>query len=122
MFFNFYRQQWLLGVVVAVILPAIGYKGGIFALLKGKLDEVVNTTERVAEAVASVAEEAEKIAEEVESNLPADSNIKKTLDSVEDMANKVIQDAKIAEDAIQKVKDVEEEIEKEEEKTQQKLT
>ncbi|KAL8047105.1 hypothetical protein ABFX02_08G217200 [Erythranthe guttata] len=104
-------QKWVLGFLLTVILPAAGYKGGIFLNLKSKIDKTIETVEHVAEMVELVAEEAEKIVEEVEEKLPEDSKIKKKLQSFDALAKRAVDEAKKAEDAVHKVKDVEEEIE-----------
>ncbi|XP_057786579.1 uncharacterized protein LOC131004026 [Salvia miltiorrhiza] len=104
-------KKWLWGLLLTVILPAAGHKGGLLIGLKGKIDQAIETVEHVAEVVEEMAEEAEKIVEEVEEKLPGDSKIKKTLESFENLAKIAVKEAKRAEDIIHKVKDVEEEIE-----------
>ncbi|KAI3451194.1 hypothetical protein Pfo_007859 [Paulownia fortunei] len=104
-------QKWLLGILLTVILPAVGYKGGLFLNLKSKIDKTIETVEHVTEVVEKVAEEAEKIVEEVEEKLPGDSKLKETLESFDDLAKKAVNEAKKAEDVAHKVKEVEEEIE-----------
>ncbi|KAK4417110.1 hypothetical protein Salat_2536500 [Sesamum alatum] len=104
-------QKWLLGLLLTVILPALGYKGGLFLNLKSKIDNAIETVEHVTEVVEEVAEEAEKIVEEVEEKLPGDSQIKEALESLDDLARKAVLEAKKAEDVVHKVKDAEEEIE-----------
>ncbi|XP_047956350.1 uncharacterized protein LOC125202072 isoform X2 [Salvia hispanica] len=104
-------KKWLWGVLLTVILPAAGHKGGLLIGLKGKIDQALETVEHVTEMVEEMAEEAEKIVEEVEEKLPGDSKIKKALDSFENLAKVAVKEAKRAEDIIHKVKDVEEEIE-----------
>ncbi|KAG6401170.1 hypothetical protein SASPL_138016 [Salvia splendens] len=105
------RKKWLWGVLLTVILPAAGHKGGLLIGLKGKIDQAINTVEHVTEMVEEMAEEAEKIVEEVEEKLPGDSKLKKALESFENLAKVAVKEAKKAEDIIHKVKDVEEEIE-----------
>ncbi|XP_042016048.1 uncharacterized protein LOC121764020 [Salvia splendens] len=104
-------KKWLWGVLLTVILPAAGHKGGLLIGLKGKIDQAINTVEHVTEMVEEMAEEAEKIVEEVEEKLPGDSKLKKALESFENLAKVAVKEAKKAEDIIHKVKDVEEEIE-----------
>ncbi|KAL0449392.1 UNVERIFIED_CONTAM: hypothetical protein Slati_1495600 [Sesamum latifolium] len=96
-------QKWLLGLLLTVILPALGYKGGLFLNLKSKIDKAIETVEHVTEMVEEVAEEAEKIVEEVEEKLPGDSQIKEALDSLDDLAKKAVLEAKKAEDVVHKV-------------------
>ncbi|KAH6760130.1 hypothetical protein C2S52_009424 [Perilla frutescens var. hirtella] len=104
-------QKWLIGLLLTVILPAVGYKGGLFSNLKSKIDKAVETVEHVAEMVEEVAEKAEKIVEEVEEKLPEDSKLKDALESFEGLAKMAVTEAKKAEDVVNKVKDVEEELE-----------
>ncbi|KAL1540798.1 hypothetical protein AAHA92_25097 [Salvia divinorum] len=104
-------KKWFWGVLLTVILPAAGHKGGLLIGLKGKIDQAIETVEHVTEMVEEMAEEAEKIVEEVQEKLPGDSKIKKALESFENLAKVAVKEAKRAEDIIHKVKDVEEEIE-----------
>ncbi|XP_042025758.1 uncharacterized protein LOC121772640 [Salvia splendens] len=103
--------KWVIGLLVTVILPAVGYKGGLFALLKSKIDKAVEVVEEVAEVVEEVAEQAEKIMEEVEEKLPDDSKLREALESFDALAKKAANEAKKAEDVVHKVKLVEEELE-----------
>ncbi|XP_057783842.1 uncharacterized protein LOC131001468 [Salvia miltiorrhiza] len=104
-------KKWLIGILLTVILPAVGYKGGLFAILKSKIDKAVEVVEEVAEMVEEVAERAEKIVEEVEEKLPEDSKLREALESFDELAKKAANEAKKAEDAVNKVKQMEEEIE-----------
>ncbi|XP_011100026.1 uncharacterized protein LOC105178276 isoform X1 [Sesamum indicum] len=104
-------QKWLLGLLLTVILPALGYKGGLFLNLKSKIDKAIETVEHVTEVVEEVAEEAEKIVEEVEEKLPGDSQIKEALESLDDLAKKAVLEAKNAQDVVHKVKDAEQQME-----------
>ncbi|PIN24605.1 hypothetical protein CDL12_02656 [Handroanthus impetiginosus] len=106
-------KKWLLGILLTVILPGIGYKGGLFASLKSKIDKAIETVEHVVEVAEEVVEDAEKIVEEVEEKLPGDSKLRETLESFDDLAKKAVDEAKKAEDVVHKVKDVEEQIEEE---------
>ncbi|KAL2504529.1 hypothetical protein Adt_20150 [Abeliophyllum distichum] len=104
-------KKWLLGLLLTVILPALGHKGGLFLALKSKIIAAVKTVETVTEMVEEVAEEVEKVAEEVEEKLPQDSKLKEALDSVDKLAKKAVKEAKHAEELVHKVQDVEETIE-----------
>lgn len=55
------------------------------------------------EMVEEIAEEAEKIVEEVEEKLPGDSNLKKALESFDDLTKMAVKEARKAEDIIHKV-------------------
>ncbi|KAL3818936.1 hypothetical protein ACJIZ3_004841 [Penstemon smallii] len=104
-------KKWLIGILLTVILPAIGHKGGLWVGLKGKIDKAIGTVEHVTELVEEMAEEAEKIVEEVEEKLPGDSKIKEALESLDDLAKKAVVESKKAEDLIHKVRDAEDQIE-----------
>ncbi|KAL2528157.1 uncharacterized protein Fot_20758 [Forsythia ovata] len=104
-------KKWLLGLLLTVILPALGHKGGLFLALKSKIEAAVKTVETVTEMVEEVAEEVEKVAEEVEEKLPHDSKLKEALDSVENLAKKAVKEAKQAEELVHKVQEVEEKME-----------
>ncbi|GER27321.1 plastid-targeted protein 3 [Striga asiatica] len=112
-------KKWLLGVLLSVILPAAGHKGGFLLGLKVKIDQAMETVENVTEIVEEIAEEAEKIAEEVEEKLPEDSKLKETLDSFEELTKMAAKEARRAQDIVHqlllnldaRVKEVEEEIE-----------
>ncbi|XP_075481931.1 uncharacterized protein LOC142522433 [Primulina tabacum] len=106
-------KKWLLGVLFTVILPAAGHKGGLFVGLKAKIDKAIETVEVVTDVVEGIAEETDKIVEEVESKLPGDSKLRKTLDKLDDLTKKAVDEAKQAEDIIHKVREVEQDIEDE---------
>ncbi|XP_073050743.1 uncharacterized protein [Primulina eburnea] len=104
-------KKWLLGILLTVILPAVGYQGGIFVGLKARIDKAIEKVEQLTEVVEEIAEETDKIVEEVEAKLPGDSKLKQTLDKFDNLAKKAVDEAKQAEDIIHKVRDVEEEVE-----------
>ncbi|CAI9763566.1 unnamed protein product [Fraxinus pennsylvanica] len=104
-------KKWLLGLLLTVILPAMGHKGGLFVGLKSKIAAALKTVETVTEIVEEVAEEVEKVVEEVEEKLPQDSKLKEALESVENLAKKAVKEAKQAEELVHKVQNVEETIE-----------
>ncbi|KAL8472179.1 hypothetical protein ACS0TY_029407 [Phlomoides rotata] len=104
-------KKWLVGILLTVFLPSVGFKGGQLLYLKSKIDKAVETVEHAVEVVEEVAEEAERMVEEMEEKLPGDSKLRKTLESFDDLAKKAVHEAKLAEDVVHKVKDMEEEIE-----------
>lgn len=55
------------------------------------------------EVVEEVAEQAEKILQEVEEKLPDDSKLKEGLESFDSLAKKAVNEAKRAEDVVNKV-------------------
>lgn len=68
-----------------------------------KVDQIVDTAEHITDVVEAVADKVDKIIEEIEGDLPEDSQIKKTLDYIESIAEKVEKDAHTAGDFIDKV-------------------
>ncbi|XP_073156264.1 uncharacterized protein [Henckelia pumila] len=106
-------KKWLVGILLTVILPAIGHKGGLFVGLKAKIDKAIEKVELVTEVVEEIADEAEKIVEELEAKLPGDSKLRKTLDKFDNLAKLAVNEAKQAEDIVHKVREVEQEVENE---------
>lgn len=69
----------------------------------GKINAAVKTVETVTEMVEEVAEEVEKVAEEVEEKLPQESKLKEALESVDNLAKKVVKESNQAEELVHKV-------------------
>nr|GMD54925.1 uncharacterized protein LOC109172458 [Ipomoea batatas] len=95
--------QWLMGILLSVVIPILRSKGGPLALLKNNLDKALETVEEVVEVVEEIALEVDKVAEEIEKKLPGDSKLKKSLDSIEHLAEQAVSYAKQAEGVINKV-------------------
>nr|GLL38659.1 uncharacterized protein LOC109172458 [Ipomoea trifida] len=55
--------------------------------------------------------EVDKVAEEIEKKLPGDSKLKKSLDSIENLAEQAVSYAKQAEGVINKVEEIEKQVE-----------
>ncbi|XP_059318072.1 uncharacterized protein LOC132068486 isoform X3 [Lycium ferocissimum] len=107
----FFGWKWLLGFLLPVLLPSFKNKLSALQLLKSNVDKAVATVETMTEIVEEVAEEIDNIAEEVEKKLPGDSQLKKSLDSIENLAEGAVKYANQAQDIIHKVKDIEKEVE-----------
>lgn len=67
------------------------------------MDKALETVEEVVEVVEEIALEVDKVAEEIEKKLPGDSKLKKSLDSIEHLAEQAVSYAKQAEGVINKV-------------------
>ncbi|KAL6220126.1 hypothetical protein ACLB2K_007883 [Fragaria x ananassa] len=104
-------KHWMVGLTLSILLPSLRHKGGSFLALKKKVDVAMETAESVTEVVEELAEEVEKVSEQVAEKLPDDAKLKKAMESVEHLAEEAVEKAKLAEDIIHKVKEVEEEVE-----------
>ncbi|XP_019177162.1 PREDICTED: uncharacterized protein LOC109172458 [Ipomoea nil] len=105
--------QWMMGILLSVVIPVLRTKGGPLVLLKNNLDKAMETVEEVVEVVEEIAHEVDKVAEDIEKKLPGDSKLKKSLDSIENLAEQAVSYAKQAEGVINKVEEIEKQIEEE---------
>ncbi|KAK0577337.1 hypothetical protein LWI29_031506 [Acer saccharum] len=71
----------------------------------------METAEHVAEIVEDVAEKVEKVAEEVADHLPQGGRLKDAVTLIENVAKETAKDANLADQFIEKVEDVEREVE-----------
>ncbi|KAL6492922.1 hypothetical protein OROGR_032681 [Orobanche gracilis] len=104
-------MRWILGTVLALILPFAGNKWGPLLTLKQDVDTVVDTIEEIVEVVDKVAEMVDKVAENISDGLSEGGKIKKFVDIVEDVAEETAKDARIVENAIDKFQELEEKVE-----------
>ncbi|XP_015890732.2 uncharacterized protein LOC107425276 [Ziziphus jujuba] len=104
-------RNWTLGILLSILLPSFRHKWGPYLLLKSQVDMAVETAETVAEVVEDIAEVVEKVADEVADRLPENGKVKDAVESIEHFAEEVAEDAKIAQEFIHKVEEVEEKIE-----------
>ncbi|KAK1555380.1 hypothetical protein Q3G72_025586 [Acer saccharum] len=102
---------WILGMVISVILPFWRNKWGSFQRLKNEVEAEMETAEHVAEIVEDVAEKVEKVAEEVADHLPQGGRLKDAVTLIENVAKETAKDAHLADQFIEKVEDVEREVE-----------
>ncbi|KAL3638877.1 hypothetical protein CASFOL_016784 [Castilleja foliolosa] len=101
-------SRWILGTLLATILPFAGNKWGSPLLkVKEDVDNVVETVEDIVEVVEKVAELVDEVAENVSDGLPVGGKLKKVVDAIEDVAEKIDEDAQIVGDAIDKFQEVE---------------
>ncbi|KAI3513713.1 hypothetical protein L1887_21052 [Cichorium endivia] len=104
-------KNWVIGILMTFIIPLVTTKGGIIKLLLQKVDQIVNTAEHITDMVESVADKVDKVVEELADDLPESSQLKKTLDYIEQVAERVEKDAQNAGDFIDKVQEMEDKME-----------
>uniref|UniRef100_A0A7N0UN40 Plastid-targeted protein 4 n=1 Tax=Kalanchoe fedtschenkoi TaxID=63787 RepID=A0A7N0UN40_KALFE len=104
-------KSWVFGLLVTLIFPMWRSKIGPFALLKNKLDNVVQTAEDIAEVVEQVAEQVDKLAEEVSEHLPEGGKLRHAMDVLEDLAEGTAKKAHLLGEVIDKVQEVEDDLE-----------
>ncbi|CAN0878553.1 hypothetical protein LINGRAHAP2_LOCUS12540 [Linum grandiflorum] len=100
-------KLWLVGLAMALVVPL--WRKQLFSDVKERFDEVVNTVEKVADVVEDVAERVEKVADEIGNNLPA-GDLRDAFQFIEDVADKTERSAELAGDVIDKVQELEEEV------------
>ncbi|MFS7913071.1 hypothetical protein Hanom_Chr02g00137381 [Helianthus anomalus] len=104
-------KNWVIGILMTVIVPFFTTKGGPIKLLIQGVDQIMDTAEHITEVVEAVADKVDKVVEELGDELPEGSEIKKTLDFIENIAERVERDAQTAGDFIDKVQEMEDKIE-----------
>ncbi|KAI7736884.1 hypothetical protein M8C21_033385 [Ambrosia artemisiifolia] len=104
-------KNWVIGILMTFIVPFFTTKGGPIKLLIQRVDQIMDTAEHITEVVEAVADKVDKVVEELGDELPEGSEIKKTLDFIENIAEKVEKDAATAGDFIDKVQEMEDRIE-----------
>ncbi|KAF7143363.1 hypothetical protein RHSIM_Rhsim05G0103200 [Rhododendron simsii] len=95
--------KWLFGSVLSLLLPLWKFKWGSLLLLEENVEEVVEEVEIAAEAVEKVATTAEKVSAVVADKLPDNGQLKAAALAVEHISSVAATDAELAEDFIQKV-------------------
>ncbi|XP_030542704.1 uncharacterized protein LOC115749850 isoform X2 [Rhodamnia argentea] len=100
---------WVLGVFVSFILPFWRNKWGPLWKLKNEVEAVVEKADHVTEFVEEMAEKVEHVAEEVAEHLP-DGKLKDAVTLVEHLAETADKDAHLAGDIIDKVEEVEKDV------------
>ncbi|CAA2976491.1 Hypothetical predicted protein [Olea europaea subsp. europaea] len=100
--------NWILGIVIAVLIPFIGQKWGP---IKNKIETVLNKAEDVAEGVEKMAEKVEKVAEDIADDLPAGGQLRRAVDFVEKVAERAAKDAGLVDDFIDEIQEKEEKVE-----------
>ncbi|XP_074283725.1 uncharacterized protein LOC141608258 isoform X2 [Silene latifolia] len=103
-------KGWIAGLVISLLIPFLRNKWGPLFFLKAELDKDIQTLEDAVEVVEKVAEEVEKLAEEAVEDLPQ-GKLRKVAAKVEHVAELVAETARLADSAIDKVQELEEEVE-----------
>ncbi|GJY19570.1 hypothetical protein Tco_0391061 [Tanacetum coccineum] len=102
--------NWIVGIVLTCVLPFITHKWGSLALLKNKVDTMMETTEHVMETIEAMANGADEIIDEITDNLP-DSKLKERMEAIDDMIEDLAKGAHIANEIIDKVEETEHKVE-----------
>lgn len=92
---------WLVGLVAVV--PLVIQR--LLTLTK-QVENTAETVEEVVDSVENVAEKVENLAEDVSEKLPEGSKLKNAVDFVENAAEETEKDAQLAEDLLDKVEEV----------------
>ncbi|GJT62246.1 PH, RCC1 and FYVE domains-containing protein 1-like protein isoform X1 [Tanacetum coccineum] len=103
--------NWIVGIVLTCVLPFITRKWGSLALLKNKVDTMMETTEHVTETIEAIAKGADEIIDEITDGLPKNSKLKERMEAIDDMIEEVAKGAHIANEIIDKVEETEEKFE-----------
>lgn len=104
-------KNWMVGLVLSIILPSFRHKWGPLMVLRGKVNETIETLETVTEVAEELAEVVEKVADEVGDKLPDDTKLKDAMESVENLAKTAVKEAKVAEQLIHQVEGLEKDME-----------
>lgn len=75
----------------------------LLLIITVKVDQIMDTAEHISDVVEAVADKVDKVVEEIEDDLPEGSQIRKTLDFIESVAERVEKDAHTAGDFIDQV-------------------
>ncbi|XP_061364225.1 uncharacterized protein LOC133307690 [Gastrolobium bilobum] len=103
-------KVWIIGTIFTILLSFSKGKWGPLLQLKEKIDTVIDEAEQIADVVEEVAEGVEKVAEGAVKNIP-EGKLHDTAEFVEKIAEDIDKQAKNAEDALEKVEDMEKEFE-----------
>ncbi|GFY85873.1 hypothetical protein Acr_04g0006110 [Actinidia rufa] len=104
-------QGWVLGAVIAVIIPFFSHKWGPLFKFTKQVEDVVDTIDHAAEVVESVAGQVEKVADEIGDQFQEGGKLRGAFDFIENAAHKTAQAAQFADEIIDKVEEVEKTVE-----------
>ncbi|XP_065880480.1 uncharacterized protein [Euphorbia lathyris] len=104
-------KNWIIGMLIAVILPFWKNKFWPLTKLKDRVDSIVENVEEVAEGIENVAEGIDKVAEELADHLPEGGRLQKAAMFVEDAAEQAAKNAHLLDQFIDKVQELEKEVE-----------
>ncbi|KAL3638797.1 hypothetical protein CASFOL_016704 [Castilleja foliolosa] len=102
---------WIIGIVVSLVLPFFTNKWGPLWVLRNRIMNAVQSVEDIVEAVEKVAEKVDEIAEDIGDDLPQ-GKLKDLVHLVENMAEKTAKTADCIDNVIDKVQEVEDQVEK----------
>nr|DAD22032.1 TPA_asm: hypothetical protein HUJ06_023495 [Nelumbo nucifera] len=108
---NTKMRNWIFGMLISIILPFWRNKWAPLLTLKREVDTVVETIENVVNVVEVVAEEVENVADEIAKKLPEGGKLKEAVCAVEHIAKEAAKDAHLAEEFLEKVEEVEKDVE-----------
>ncbi|KAL8131093.1 uncharacterized protein LOC141711346 [Apium graveolens] len=103
-------KKWLLGIAVTVIIPLMTNKWGALLTWTKKLESAVQTVEDLVEEVEEMAEKVDKFAENIADDLP-EGKLKKALERIENIAERVAKEADQLDNMIDKVQEAEDKLE-----------
>ncbi|XP_057537026.1 uncharacterized protein LOC130814821 isoform X2 [Amaranthus tricolor] len=107
---GFPGKGWIAGAILALLLPFLKNKWGPLLLFKKEAEEKLETIEVIAETLEKVADGVEQIAEDIGKDLP-EGAFKRTALLIEDVAEKVEAAAHFTDSAIDKIQELDEEVE-----------
>ncbi|RDX76214.1 hypothetical protein CR513_43815, partial [Mucuna pruriens] len=105
----FGRKVWIIGTIITILLSFTKSKWGPLLQWKEKIEITIEEAERVADIVEEVAEGVEKVAEEAVKHLPK-GKLHDAAELVEKVAADIDKHAQNAEDVLEKVEDMEKEV------------
>ncbi|KAL3641299.1 hypothetical protein CASFOL_016267 [Castilleja foliolosa] len=100
---------WIIGFVLTLVLPFFTNKLGPLGVLKNRIMNAVQSVEDIVETVEKVAEKVDEIAEDMGDDLPQ-GKLKDLVNLVEKMAEKTAKTADAVDDVIDKVQEVEDQV------------
>ncbi|WVY90259.1 hypothetical protein V8G54_035773 [Vigna mungo] len=104
-----YWKFWIIGTIFSILASFLRGKWGPLLLLKEKVETTIHEAHRVADIIEEVAEEVDKVAEEAVQHLP-EGKFRHAVELVEKAAEDVEKRAQRAEDALEKVENMEKEL------------
>ncbi|XP_017429798.1 uncharacterized protein LOC108337729 isoform X2 [Vigna angularis] len=104
-----YWKFWILGTIFSILASFLRGKWGPLLQLKEKVETTTHEAHRVADIIEEVAEEVDKVAEEAVQHLP-EGKFRDAVELVEKVAEDVEKRAQRAEDALEKVENIEKEL------------
>ncbi|XP_027333761.1 uncharacterized protein LOC113848445 [Abrus precatorius] len=103
-------KVWILGTIFTILVSFTRGKWGPLLLLKEKVETTIEEADRIMDIVEEVAEGVEKVTEEVVKHLP-EGKLRDTAEFVEEVAKDIDKHAQNAEDALEKIENMEKEFE-----------